>query len=350
MTFHARLPVAISLLAVLHVGLPLHAQDINVGLDAQTNAVVQLERGFDGSIWGITSSSMDLLPTVAGVFAVRSTDEGKTWASSTITENWWRWGADICPLTSQEAWATLIRDEVEDTLEVMRTRDGGKSWTVVAPADVKVERIHSVHFFSPNVGIVFGSVGRKIEHKWVLSRTTDAGMTWTVSMAQTAFGQEQIAERNHRSTARFGDALWVGMTSGRILFSQDQGATWSMIISPLGGSVNALVTLRDGRLLAVRTKKDGTPTAMATRDGTSWDPVVLPAELTNIHGLIACKDGSIVTVPLEITQTPLLRLSADLTTVTKVAGVGTFGVIELKSGLLLTGTEVVRGKGLRLVR
>lgn len=339
--------LALHLLLVV-TSASLSAQDINVGLDIQTNAVVQLERGFDGSIWGITSSSMDLLPTVAGVFAVRSSDEGATWESSTVTPNWWRWGTDICPLTKQEAWATVIRDEVEDTLEVFRTRDGGKSWMLVAPADVKVDRIHSVHFFSSNVGIVIGSVGRKIEHKWVISRTTDGGSTWTVSMAQTAFGQEQIAERNDRSTARFGDACWVGMTSGRILFTQDKGATWSFISSPLGGSVNAIVPLRDGRLLAVRTKKDGTSTAMTTRDGNSWEPATLPAGVMNVHGLLACSDGSIVTVPSEITQTPLMRISADLATATKVADVGTFGVIEVKGGALLTGTEAVRGKGLRL--
>jgi hypothetical protein len=70
MKLFARLLLARLLIAGLPLATPLHAQDISVGLDIQTNAVVQLERGFDGSIWGITSSSMDLLPTVAGVFVL----------------------------------------------------------------------------------------------------------------------------------------------------------------------------------------------------------------------------------------------------------------------------------------
>lgn len=338
------------LLAGLPLATPLHAQDISVGLDIQTNAVVQVERGFDGSIWGITSSSMDLLPTVAGVFVVKSVDEGATWTSHEVTSNWWRWGSDICPLTKNEAWSSVIRDDVEDTLEVFRTSDGGRTWSIVKPADVQLDRIISVHFFSPTVGIVFGSVGRKIEHKWTVSRTTDGGKTWSVSLAKSAFGQEQVAERNDRSAARFGSAFWLGLSSGRILFTQDAGATWSFISSPLGGSINAIVPLRDGRLLAVRTKTDGSAVAMTTRDGNTWEPAVLPPNVTHIHGLYARADGSIVTVPSEITQTPMLAISADLTSAVPVDSKPSFGVIELKDGSLLTGTEAVRGKGLRRVK
>ncbi len=327
------------------------AQPIDLRLDFQTNAVVQLERAFDGTLWGITASSMDRLPTLAGVYTVRSTDMGQTWDTSCVTPDWWRWGVQIAPQSANTAWAFVLRDDVTDTLECYRTTTGGASWVRIEPIDVGLARLFDVQFFSETVGVAIGSTGRAVTSKWVVSRTTDGGRTWTLGRDMQAFLNEQIAQRNGRSISRNGGSLAVGMTTGRLLITSDSGASWSFAITPIRGPISAVTHTANGDLLAVQTSSTGNSTAHRSADGSSWTLQALPVGLNNVRGLRLLKDGALATIPNDVEASGLSVITADLQRASSLKNSGCFGVIELPDGQLLTGTETVpRGGLLRLAR
>ena len=326
------------------------AQMIDLGLDFQTNAIVQVERGFDGSIWGISGSSMDRLPTLAGVYTIRSTDGGTSWDTSSITQDWWRWGVELIPISKDICWAFTLRDDVNDTLECFRTADGGASWTRIEPMDVGLARLVDVEFFTPQIGVAIGSTGRSVTSKWVVSRTTDGGKTWELSRDMQAHYNEKIAQRNDRATHRVGNTYIVGMTSGRLLITRDAGATWAFLTPPIGGAVSAVVDVKGMGVIAVRTTDDGGFTSAVSADDATWTGARMPAGVRDIRGFRLLRDGSIATIPNDVQHAPLMILKSDLSSATTLKQHSCFGVLELDDATLLTGTELVPGQGLLRVQ
>ncbi len=325
------------------------AEEIDFGIDFQMNAVAQIERAFDGTFWGITSTTQESMPTVAGVYTFISTNGGLHWDSSCVTPNWWRWGQEIAAISVKEAWVIAVR---EDTTEMYRTVDRGKRWTIVSPSLTRISKPFAIHFYSPFVGVVIGQEGRAIERKWVVSRTTDGGVTWKTSLPMLAEpATEQPAERNDRSFWAQAGEVFVGMSSGRVLFSLDSGQSWKFMRTPLGGSVNSIARISESRLLVVNTTTQGLMRPATTTDyGASWNTLVqLPQDTPPLHGLRLCPDGSIVTIPNELTKTPLTKIAIDLSSARIISALAGYSVEAQLDGTYLVGAEIVPGQGMRRV-
>jgi len=324
----------------------VYGQAVDLGLDHQTNAIVQFSAASDGTLWCITSSSMDRLPTLAGVHSVRSTNGGSTWEGTVITEDWWRWGIDIAPASKDQAWAVVMRDDVIDTIDCYRTTNAGKVWHYVSPADVQLTQVNLVHFISPTNGYLFGVVGGSHTRKWMVVHTTDGGKTFTRVDSMLARIGETLFERNKRSVGLRGDEIWIGLSSGRIIIIDGKNNAARDVMAPLGGGISGIAQLSDGSMLVTRTKNDGSVSAMKTKDGSSWDPVDLPAAVRNVHGFYAQPSGSILTIPSDVTLTPLVEISADLAKAAQRADHHRFGCIITSKGVILTGTELLPGGGM----
>ncbi|HLP29338.1 MAG TPA: hypothetical protein VK147_11910 [Candidatus Didemnitutus sp.] len=325
------------------------SEEIDLGIDFQMNAIAQIERAFDGSIWGLTSTTQETMPTVAGVYAFISTN-GVKWDSSCVTPNWWRWGVDIAPISAKEAWVIMQR---EDTTELYRTVNGGKKWSMITPARVRVKSPHFIHFFSPTTGIIIGQEGRTIERKWIVSRTTDGGATWNTSIPMLAEpATEEPTERNDRSAWVEGGEVYLGMTSGRVMSSQDSGKTWRFIRVPLGGSISSIARIAESKLLMVHTSMSGTMRQATTVDnGATWNTLVLfPVDVPPLHGLRKCADGSIVTIPNEYTKTPLTKITGDLSSARILSAQAGYSVLEQSDKTFLVGAEILPGQGVRIVK
>ncbi|NQW29566.1 MAG: hypothetical protein HQ472_03540 [Ignavibacteria bacterium] len=323
-----------------------NAQVMDLGQDFETNAVVQLEYAIDGTIWGITSSSLERMPTVAGVFAVRSTDRGLSWDTSSITQNWWRWGSDIAPLDANTAYAITLR---MDTTELYHTTNGGKSWKLLGLDDVHVDRIVTINFFSPTHGIILGSVGRTIERKWVISRTKDGGKTWETSIPLLPEPPiEMLAERNDRCQEMFGGTMFIGMSHGRILYTQDSGASWKFIKTGHTGSVNTIMALPDGTTLAVHTMDNGSNHAVATHNLENWIVDRLPRGTPPLHGARSLRNGTFITIPNALTKTTAVIITGNLQKAIPVSTDPLYSVLHFSPTQILCGTELLMGKGLTL--
>lgn len=337
------------LLFILITASAFAHEEIDLGLDFQMNSIAQLERAFDGALWGLSSTTQETMPTVAGVYTFLSTNNGARWDSSCVTPSWWRWGQEIAAISAKEAWVITVR---EDTTELQRTSNGGKSWSRVTASLTRISRPISIQFFSPKVGFILGQEGRAIERKWVVSRTSDGGVTWTTSIAMLAEpASEAPAERNSRSVWKEQGAIYIGMSSGRILYSLDSGLTWKFATTPVGGAVNSIGRISKGRLLAVNTSSTGVMRqATSTDNGASWSIILaLPQDTPPLHGLRAAKDGSLLTIPNEYTKTALTRLSNDLSTAKILSTQPAYSVLEQADGTFLVGAEILPGQGIRKV-
>ncbi|MBK7032787.1 MAG: hypothetical protein IPH49_05900 [Ignavibacteria bacterium] len=337
------------LILVLTSGTRVLAEEIDLGIDFQMNAIAQIERAFDGTIWGLTSTTQETMPTVAGVYAFVSSN-GVKWDSTCVTPNWWRWGVDIAPISAKEAWVIMQR---EDTTELYRTVNGGKKWSMVLPEQVRLKNPHFIHFFTPTIGIIIGQEGRTIERKWVVSRTTDGGSTWTTSTPMLAEpATEEPTERNDRSVCVAGGEVHIGMSSGRVMNTQDSGKTWRFMRVPLGGSISSIARITGRRLLVVHTASTGQMRGATTNDqGDTWNTLVLlPTDVPPLHGLRSCADGSIVTIPNEYTKTPLTKITGDLSSARILSALAGYSVLEQPDKTYLVGAEIVPGQGVRVVK
>lgn len=100
----------------------------------------------------------------------------------------------------------------------------GMTWTPVAlPGS---DDWDDVRFFpsTPAIGLMAGEDG-------TLLRTTDTGLTWTVTNTGSAMGLTAI------TITEAGEAIITG-TTGTGIRSTDQGQTWSIMTSPVKSSLN----------------------------------------------------------------------------------------------------------------
>lgn len=132
--------------------------------------------------------------------------------------------------------------------EILRTANGGLSWTKVSTASQFVAGQNGfcnfVHLFDANVGV---SLGDPTNGYYEILRTTDAGLTWT-RIPQSSIPAPLPDEFGlARSFFALGNTIWAGLGSSvatnpaRVLKSVDRGVTWTVSANtPLLGGINRL--------------------------------------------------------------------------------------------------------------
>lgn len=334
----------IALLCWLAASACAVGQVIDLRMDFQTNSVMQLESAADGTVWGITSSNIDRLPTIAGVWAVRSTDGGTTWDTSCITADWWRWGVDIAAVSATSAYAIVKR---EDTVALFRVTDA-RSWRRVDSAEIGIGNPFCLHFFTRNVGVIIGTQGRRIERKWVVARTTDGGTTWVRSIPLLADPPvEQLATLNDRATGWSHTCLCIAMNSGRMLVTTDAGVTWQFHRSPIGRVSGVAVVKQDStfafRLFANRA--DGTVTSgMWTPSGFTKRSV--HPSVKRLDGVRILESGAVVSVPRSLSGIECVDVDSGVPIPLPAR---TDALLEV-NGFLFSAQDLVPGRGLVKVK
>ena len=231
------------------------------------NEVLTPPAGWTAQTSGVTTS----LNTVSAVdqnvgwiggnggVVLRTTDGGSTWTDvggSPIGT------ADIYAIYGLDANTCLLTTSPSAT-NVYRTTDGGTTWTEVFTQAGGF--MDDFEFMDANTGFMYGD---PVGSRWSLWKTTDAGATWD----STGLYLPQAGTEAGWNNAMWseGSNLWFGTSNTRVYKSTDYGMTWTY--GATTGSVNSYSVGFNGNIGFT----GQSVTLMSTDGGDNWSSVTLP--------------------------------------------------------------------------
>ena len=211
-----------------------------------------------------------------------STDDGASWTQAQVP-------------TRALLTAVHMHDErtgwaVGHDAVILRTKDGGETWTLVHQAPEEELPLLDVWFRDERTGFAVGAYGYFLA-------TEDGGETWTSrAISEDDFHLNALVpsaepERESRRSRR----LYIAAEAGVAYRSDDGGATWRELPSPYAGSWFGGLALDENRVLLA-----GLRGHMFRSDegGESWTEVATDTQAT-LTGAIRLPSGSIIVTGLE---------------------------------------------------
>jgi photosystem II stability/assembly factor-like uncharacterized protein len=198
-----------------------------------------------------------------------SADLGQTWQQADVATTARVTASTYSGANLLDAWMTdaqhawiITQDASTGTASLKKTETGLSNLAVVsgAPADAT-----NVRFFTATTGILVAGKGGTAS-TWAIYRTTDGGTTWQPVGSSLA---HQAGDKVYSATL-LGSTLWLTTAKGQLLRTTDAGLTWTITDLPTGGVAGQLA-FRDaanGLLLATNNTLYGT-----TDGGQSWQAV-----------------------------------------------------------------------------
>ena len=218
-----------------------------------------------------------------------STDDGASWTQSPVPTR--------ALLTAVHLHDERIGWAVGHDGVILRTRDGGETWSLVHEAPEEERPLLDVWFRDERTGLAVGAYGYFLA-------TEDGGETWTSrAVSEDDFHLNAlvpVAEGRDGSARSGSRRLYIAAEAGVVYRSDDGGRTWRELDSPYAGSWFGGLALDEDRVLLMGLRghlfrsEDGgeTWTRVATGTRASLTGAVrLPSGSIVITGL----DGSVLT-------------------------------------------------------
>lgn len=192
---------------------------------------------------------------------------------------------------------TAVIMGVASPARFFKTVDGGRSWTLVVDDQTKGVFFNSMDFWDRMNGI---AVSDPVDGRFVLIRTVDGGDSWSripaADCPEAIAGEAQFAASGTclKVQGRHDVRFVTGGAAARMFYSTDRGDHWSVMETPIvaGSPSEGIYSVAfNGSELGIVTggnyKKEAQRTqvaAMTQNGGTTWIPV---AE-SHIGGLREC--------------------------------------------------------------
>lgn len=165
---------------------------------------------------------------------VRSTDGGATWSVEHVA------GAerlDFRGIHAFDANTAVIfssGDAEQGGTCIYRTADGGASWQLAFQSKVHGTFFDAIAFWDRRHGIVLSdSIGTRLP----LFATDDGGASWheiPASGIPAALPGEGAFAASDSNFATYGSKdIWLATTKGRVFHSRDRGRTWTVVQTPV---------------------------------------------------------------------------------------------------------------------
>ena len=126
------------------------------------------------------------------------------------------------------------------------TYDGGNSW--FRPADLTRGRVWSIAVHPKNKCIVFATISNK------LVKSEDCSRSWDVPFLDS---RVNVATKAIAIDSYNPNIIWLGLSTGDLLRSQDSGNSWTNVHSFKNEIIKLIVSPSDTRRVFVATKSDG---------------------------------------------------------------------------------------------
>lgn len=168
-----------------------------------------------------------------------SDDLGETWVHRDLSEHaGMSFDTHFFDLNNGVVAASSSADLSTCTARILRTEDGGRTWTVAYDSGRPTENVWKLSFPTPEIGYgTIQSYNPGASQRYVI-KTTDGGRTWTElpmvdDAAVRSFGIGFVDEQRG----------WVGAVPGGFK-TEDGGQTWTPV--DIGRAVNKIRVLREG--------------------------------------------------------------------------------------------------------
>lgn len=217
---------------------------------------------------------------------LRTTDGGASWRKLAVP------GAEALDFRDVDAVSESIAYALSigpgEASRIYRTTDAGTTWALqLANTDPKVF-LDAMAFRDATHGVAFSD---SVDGRFVVFTTSDGGRTWPLVPADRlppALPDEGAFAASGTNVAVHGrDHVWIGTGAGRVLRSSDGGRTWSVSATGLAAGPTAgifSIAFRDARngvVVGGDYKKEGEAVdnaAFTTDGGATWT-------LAREHGL-----------------------------------------------------------------
>ncbi|MFY7887561.1 MAG: WD40/YVTN/BNR-like repeat-containing protein [Spirosomataceae bacterium] len=180
---------------------------------------------------------------------LRTTNGGTTWETNQVAGAEKLDFRDIHAFDAKTAVLMSAGEAEQGNAKFFRTEDGGNSWKLVYESNQKGVFFDGIDFWDKQHGIAFSD---PIDGKFFILRTNDGGKSWSpVNPVNIPLCQE-----NEAAFAASGTSLLTvgknqayictgGSSFARIFHSNDQGNTWSVVQTTMpAGKTNGLFGLR----------------------------------------------------------------------------------------------------------
>jgi photosystem II stability/assembly factor-like uncharacterized protein len=246
--------------------------------EAQTSGVTARLRG--------VSAVGDRVAWASGAAGtvLRTADGGATWTKLAIPDAGQLDFRDVDAITERTAYALSIGSGAAS--RIYKTTDAGATWTLQFTNAEPKGFFDAMAFWDEGRGLVMGD---SIDGRFDILRTLDGGATWNrvpaASLPQALPNEGAFAGSGTNVAVMSGGRAWIGTgasTRCRVLRTNDYGATWTVAETPVAASASAgifSVAFRDPRTgLAAggdyRQEQQAVNNAAATTDGgATWTAV-----------------------------------------------------------------------------
>ena len=171
---------------------------------------------------------------------------------------------------------------------MLYTEDGGQSWMRPRTEALKEGMIRDIEVDPSSTCTVYVAKDQR------LYKTQDCGR----SFDSEAYVETRSGVNVGRIAVDWYNPLgvWIGLTNGDVLKSEDAGETWRMVVSADSAVTDILVSNADSRVVLVATEKDG---CLKTSDsGANWISVEQAMDdyknADRVYGLAQTKDAGTV--------------------------------------------------------
>jgi photosystem II stability/assembly factor-like uncharacterized protein len=179
----------------------------------------------------------------SGGTVLRTSDGGATWQRLTIPGAEQLDFRDIDAVSAEAAYVLSIGPG--DNSRIYKTTDAGRRWTLQFTNTDPKAFFDAMAFWDANRGIAFSDA---VDGQLVILRTVNGGASWTRVPAAglpPALDNEGAFAASGTNVAVIGQAhVWIGTSVSRVLRSTDGGLTWSAAATPLAtGSSSGIFSI-----------------------------------------------------------------------------------------------------------
>ena len=295
------------------VGLPaVHGQDEAASAPARGKTVVEI-RPDRIILIDITRAGDRLIAVGERGFALLSDDAGKSWKAreTPVTRT----------LTGVAFRDAKVGVAVGHGASVVRTEDGGDTWTHVPLPEAEPESLLGVVSLGGDHFAAYGAFGMYFD-------SVDAGRSWE---RRTVMSEE--FEWHISQVVAVGSSLLLVGESGTLARSDDGGTTWTAITSPYVGSFFGAIGAPDGAILAFGMRGN---VYRSTDLGATWTLMPIDTKAA-LNGGKTLSDGRVLLVG----NSGLLAMSSDGGRTLNVhfapGGRGFSNVVEADGAIIMAG-------------